>query len=297
MLELPPHPSEVQHMGLPDDIDQCVLAVDTITNSENPPSKASIVTWKKDLANAQYHHFFLFWNWNDVPLTVVHSSFASGYGGGGPHRFSEALCMILYREIPTNEIVVSESEFKTIEDRILTVETIERLRAVDGAPLDFSSFYIMPRHREQTESEFWAERHNPKPVFDFLDPELSKRCRRLYSADPESAVFTAFKVVEERIHALVGESNNDEEDFTGYKLIQEALSPKKGTLADKNLSYSEKEGMHLMFRGAFQFIRNPRAHRIVDNQDTQLSIELIYLADLLLRILPKGPYTGEKASE
>ncbi len=298
MLELTRHPSEVQYMGLPNDIDQCVSAVDTIVNSENPPVNASVATWRKDLEKPEYHHFFLFWNWNDVPLTVVHSSFISGeYGGGGPHRFSEALCMILYREIPINEIVVSKSEFNAIEGRRLTTTIIERIRATDGIPLDFPSHYIMPRHSEQTENEFWAERHSPKPVFDFLDPELSKRCRQLYYADPENAVFMAFKVVEERIRALVGRLNDEEEDVTGYRLIQQALNPDKGILSDKNLSRSEREGMHLMFRGAFQFVRNPRAHRIVDNQDTQLSIELISFADLLLRILPKGPCTTAQTSE
>ena len=287
MLESNIDPAEIQYMGISDDVETCVLAIDTVVNSENPPRKASIVTWRKDRSNRIYRHLFLFWYWNHVPLTVVHSGFTSGYGGSGPHGFSEALCSILYREISTNEIFLSESEFNAIEKRRLTPKIIERLRTADDMPFEFPWHWIMPRHSEITESEFWAQRHNPKMVFDFLDNEISKQCRKLYPLNREESVFVAFKVVEERLRALMSKSNDYQEDLTSDRLITRALNPTSGILTDKGLSPSEREGMHLMFKGAFQFVRNPRAHRIIDNQDEQHSIELMYLANLLLRILPE----------
>lgn len=289
MFESNIHPAEVQYMGIQGDVKTCVLAVDTVVNSENPPRKASIVTRKRDRV---YAHLFLFWDWNDIPLTIVHSGFASGYGGGGPHGFSEALCSIFYREIPTNEIFLSEAEFNAIENRMLTSKIIERLRTADDTPLEFPWHWIMPMHSEKTEEEFWAQRHNPKMIFDFLDNEISKRCRKLYPLNREESVFVAFKVVEERLRALMSKSNDDEEDLTANRLITKALNPTSGILTDKELSPSEREGMYLMFKGAFQFVRNPRAHRIIDNQDEQHSIELMHLADLLLRILPDSASQG-----
>ena len=291
-------PAEVQYMGIPGDTETCVLAVDTVVNSENPPRKASVVGWRKDLHSMIYEHLFLFWDWNKVPLTVVHSGFTSGYGGTGPHGFSEALCMVFCREIPTNPIFVNETDFNAIENRRLTAKIIDRLHNADDRPIEWPWGWIMPRDLEQLEKHtFWSSRHHPKMVFDFLSPDIAKRCQKLHAHDPEAAVFMAFKVVEERLRSLVSNSKGDEEALTADRLIAAALNPTSGILTDKTLSLSEREGKFLMFKGAFQFVRNPRAHRIVDNQDEQHSIELMYFADLLLRILPDGPSAGTPASE
>ena len=297
MLESQFDPSEVQYLGMPHDIDQGLLAVRTIVNSENPPRKASVATWKKDPKNRIYEHFFLFWYWDNVPLTIVRSSFISGYGGGGPHIFSESLRMVSYREIPTSVIFVCESQFNAIATRRLTAKMIDSLHAADDGSAVFPSQWVMPMHREQTEGQFWEARRSPKPDFDFLDPEISKRCRHLCTEDPETAVFLAFKIVEDRLRALVSSSNDDEEELTGGKLIARALNPNGGILTDGSLSPSEREGVFLMFKGAYMFVRNPRAHRIVDDEDGQQTVEFIYLADLLLRILPKTPSASNPGAE
>ena len=136
-------------------------------------------------------HLFLFWDWNGVRLTVVHSSFTSGYRGGGPHNFSIALSMIRDREIPTNEIFVTEHQFYSIDNRRLTTELIEHLRSVEDVQIYWSD--IFPRHSEQIEAQtFWTTFHQPKMNFDHIDPELSKRCRNLYVHDSEAALSRGF---------------------------------------------------------------------------------------------------------
>ena len=137
MFEIQINPGDVQYMGLPGMSRHCLLAVDTIVNSAFPPRKASLVTWTKDRQNWQEEHLFLFWDWNYVPLTVVHSGFATGYSGEGSRTFSEALCMIWHREIPTNLIYVDEYNFSAIENRRLTKGTIEMLRNADDSPLSW----------------------------------------------------------------------------------------------------------------------------------------------------------------
>ena len=275
-------------MGLAGMSRPSLLAIDAIVNSQYPPRKASVVTWMKNRKDGQGEHLFLFWEWNEVDLTVVHSGFTSGYGGEGPRSYSQALCMILDRGIPTNEIRVDETEFDAIEHRKMTTKLAERLRTANDTPIEWPWIGVWDRHETEIEDQtFWKTWHRPKLDFDFLDPELTKRCRSLWPLHAEAAVFEAFRIVEERLRALVGGSGEGEDPLIGERLITKALNPKDGILTDKSLASSEREGLHLMFRGAYQFVRNPRAHRIVGEDDTQLAVELLYHADLLLRLIPK----------
>ena len=290
MFQSPIRPEQVQYMGMPGISAPCLWAVDAIVSSEHPPRKASVVTWTKDRHNSQREHLFLFWDWNWVPLTVVHSGFASGYPGEGSRSFSIALSMIMDRAIPTNDIFLGRSEFYAIENRRLTPQQIELLRRADDQPTAWVG--IVPSHWEQVENQtFWAMNHEPKMVFDHIDPDISKQCRSIYPYDPETAVAKAFIVVEERLRSLIGESGDRDEVLTGEKLITRALRAENGVLTDQSRSRPEREGMFLLFKGAYQFVRNPRAHQVVDEDDKQLGIEYMYLADLLLRLLPKKPPT------
>jgi len=271
-------PSEVQYMGMPGMSEQSLLAVDVIVNSELPPRRASLVT------NRQGLYLFLFWDWNNVPLTVVHSGFSSGYPGQGPRSFSQALCMLWDRGITTNLVIANKTIFDAIEHRRLTEDLVDWLRNTDDRPLTWPQpEWIYREHEHQVEGQtFWCTFHQPKLNADFLDEELSARCRQTFSHNKEAAVTAAYKVVEERLRKLL-----DKPLGYGDQLVKDALDPARGALVDKSLSKAEKEGMYQLFLGAMKFVRNPRSHRFLDEEDYQLDIELVYQADLLLRILSK----------
>ena len=279
-------PEHVQYMGIPGISRPCLLAVDVIVNSEVPPSKASLVTYMPNPRSQQGEHLFLFWDWIWSPLTVVHSGFASGYGGvrsRGPRSLSMALSMIKDRGIPINNVSVSEVEFDSIENRRLNVNLIERLRIALDEPV--SPHLIEDMHWEEVENQtFWSSVHDPRMNFDFIDPVISLESRSLYPDEASAAILKAFIVVEEQIRLLISQSEG--ENLTGERLITEAFRVGTGLLTDKSLPRSEQEGLLLLFKGAYQLVRNPRAHRVIKNADKQLDIELLYLADLLLRLLP-----------
>lgn len=272
----------------------CLLAVGTIVNSQYPPRKASVITHVTDRRNWQREHLLLFWDWNALELAVVHSGFTSGYGGEGPRTFSEALCMLSDRKIPTNEVYVENAVFEAIEHRRLTTRFIQILRSADAASVDEPWHAIWERHQDQVEAQtFWLMRHQPKPNFDFLDPELAQRCRTLYPANAQAAIQQAYLVVEERLRSLTSAPDDNEDVPTGDRLIVKALHHETGELTDRSLPRSEREGLFLMFKGAYMYVRNSRSHRFVDEKDPQRAIEFIYLADLLLRCLP----TARRAAE
>ena len=220
------HPSGVQYMGLPGMPKPCLLAVDTIVNSHDPPRKGSVVTFRADLDNQEERHLFVFWDWNYVRVTVVHSGFRSGYGGEGARRFSEALCMVIDRGIPTNVIYVDAFDFSAIENREITSEIIHRLRSADDEPYKFW-FYHPWIHESNSlqllRKTFWSARHEPKLNFDFLDSEIVEKCRDLFNDDPEAAITNAVKVLEERLRRLLNKPH-----AYGDVLIRKAAIQMKG---------------------------------------------------------------------
>ena len=292
MFEETLFPQDIQYMGMPGASRACLAAVDTIVNSEIPPTRASVVTWMKDRIESQDEHLFLFWDWNHVPMTVVHSGFASGYPGEAPRSFSEALCMVIDRQIPITQIFVGKVDFDAIEERRLTREIIQMLRNSDERPILGRWYEIYDTHWEEVENQtFWTQRHSVKLNFDHLDSEIATRCRILYAQDPAAAVSSAMKIVEQRLCIVLNKPSG-----FGIRLITEAFDPNKGVLTDKTLPKSEREGIFQLFGGAMKSVRNPMSHRFIDKEDEQLYIDLIYLADHLLRKLPPLPNNDKKNS-
>jgi uncharacterized protein (TIGR02391 family) len=119
---------------------------------------------------------------------------------------------------------------------------------------------------------------------DLLDPQLKQKVMPLFiRGDYDTAVFQAFKEVEVRVRnaaSLPPES-------IGTELMRTAFNPDNGMLADKNRPRAEREAMSHLFAGAIGLFKNPSSHREVDWNNPGECMELIYLANHLLRIVQK----------
>ena len=95
------------------------------------------------------------------------------------------------------------------------------------------------------------------------------------------AVLLAMKAVE----VAVREASGLPSDLIGVSLMREAFKPKSGPLADHASEKGEQEARSALFAGAIGSYKNPQSHRDVNLDDPVEALEIVMLANHLLRIV------------
>lgn len=134
------------------------------------------------------------------------------------------------------------------------------------------------RFENQTEFVRYAvARMLPK---DALHPRLANAVWMAFMrGEFDVAVFQAMKAVEVAVH------NSSGIDAIGVPLMRAAFGPKGGALTDANADAGEQVARMELFAGAIGSYKNPQSHRDVDLQDPMEAIEIILLANHLLKIV------------
>jgi uncharacterized protein (TIGR02391 family) len=134
----------------------------------------------------------------------------------------------------------------------------------------------------QKESE--APPGTPPPGRAIADEELQNDCAELLENQKYyiNAIRSAGLVLEVRLRKTIG-GDGPEKFKEGVKLVDYALQKDSGRLIISEHP-AEQEGVHMLFRGATQFVRNPPSHKKL--QYTELEArQAVGLIDYLLSLL------------
>ena len=85
-------------------------------------------------------------------------------------------------------------------------------------------------------------------------------------------------------------------ELVGVDLMRKAFNPDNGELTDMSCIKAEREATSHLFAGAIGLFKNPSSHRDVNWQDPGECVELIYLANHLLRLVEKHSVTARSSS-
>lgn len=147
---------------------------------------------------------------------------------------------------------------------------------------DGSWSFITRRGRSlRSHQDFGAYRRGNLLPRENLDPELLQKVWPLFiSGDYETALFSAFKLLEVRIREAAKLTPGD----LGVDLARKAFNAETGPLMDKAAEKGEREALAHIMAGCLGFFKNPTSHRKVTLRPEETA-EAILFANHLLRII------------
>lgn len=134
----------------------------------------------------------------------------------------------------------------------------------------------------ETESDFGSFKVASLLPREILHPRIADPVWRAFMrGEFDVAAFQAMKAVEVSVRSAAGLGDN----LIGVKLMREAFAPETGPLTDTSAEGGERVGRMELFAGAIASYKNPHSHRDVDLDNPSEAIEIILLANHLLRIV------------
>jgi len=115
-----------------------------------------------------------------------------------------------------------------------------------------------------------------------IDRQLIERCAH---KDYHDTVTNAFPLLEDRMRSKLDVGR----EYSGDQLVNLAFNPDSGRLSLGTTS-PEKQGIYLLFKGAFSFLRNPPSHTLGVDEGRNAALKIITLIDLLIKLVDKADF-------
>jgi uncharacterized protein (TIGR02391 family) len=146
----------------------------------------------------------------------------------------------------------------------------------------FGSYVLTDRAKAmKTAPDYERYRHASRYPRGAVHPAIEQNTySEFMKGDYDSAVFKAFKTLEDTVRTRAGFGN----ERIGVPMMRDAFHPTKGPLADQSELEGERDALMHLMAGAIGRFKNPTSHRFTGLDDPLTTIEIVQLASLLMRI-------------
>lgn len=112
-----------------------------------------------------------------------------------------------------------------------------------------------------------------------VDIQLIERCAQ---KDYHDTITNAFPLLEDRMRSKLAVGR----EYSGDQLVNLAFNTDSGRL-NLGTTAAEKQGIYLLFKGAFSFLRNPSSHTLGVDEGRNAALKVTYFVDLLIKFIDK----------
>lgn len=233
-----------------------------------PPIERALI-----LTSSNHHCFLLTVHPGDI--IAIKSGFASGYGGEGPHGFSEVISVLDSLDIEIEECDVSPKVIQKIDDSCLTYRDLEKIEALPRVtPWRWPDYLLDIDINLNRDFASWRHVQDVMP-YSLIDERLMDLATRFWNG-PDDKIMRGYR----RLEDIVRERSGLDEH--GSKLFSKAFSQTNGALTWSNLSPAEIAGRVELITGTFKALRNRRAHREDTRKMRAALIEFLQLNHLFV---------------
>ncbi len=152
---------------------------------------------------------------------------------------------------------------------------------------NFGWFLLTARAKTiKSDADYARYLHASRFPRDSIHPLVEKNTISEYmSGDYETAVFKAFKTLEDLVRKRAGLPN----EMIGTALMRTAFNPVNGPLTDITEHEGEREALAHLMAGAIGRFKNPTSHRFTGLDDPVATLEILQLASSLIRVAETRP--------
>lgn len=259
----------VQYHGEASTTRSCLKAIVRLIQGEQSIAEARLLT------SGNFHAFLL--RLHEGEKIVIKAGFSSGYGGEGPAGLATALQLMRRHGVEIEEVVVPIAMLERVGVNALTESDMAYI--VEAKPLRpvrwYDYIFDAQSYGRATDASLSLNYSCVVPL-RIVDPRIVDLALKL-DQDADAALMTGYRRLERIVADRCGLTG-----ATSQKIFSVAFQGAAPMLSWTGLESGEATGRAQLFTGCYMAFRNRRAHKVIDQSQTDFVREFLLLNELFL---------------